>query len=69
MNEKVASFIRHIITVAAGWLLAVGIGVPEEALNSIIEGFTAIALSAIGFAGTMFWSFISKGLPSSDSAE
>lgn len=60
MNQYIASFIRHGLTVAAGYLLAKGVAVPPEAVDSVASGTTEIvgALVAYGFA--QLWSLTEK---------
>ena len=52
MNDKLSGVIRHLLTLAAGYLVAKNV-IPEELVNDLVAG--AMAVVAI------VWSVKSKG--------
>lgn len=60
MNKYITSLIRHGFTVAAGYLLAKGVAVPPEAVDSLATGTAEVVGSLLTFGGIVVWSWIEK---------
>lgn len=60
LSRYVASFVRHLITLLAGWLASMGIEAPEAAFGDLANGLTIILTTVAMFAVTMVWSVFEK---------
>lgn len=52
------SVIRHVLTAAAGWLVAIGI--PEAQVQAFADSAHPVVLAAIIYGSTQLWSLVDK---------
>lgn len=60
MDKYIGSFVRHGLTVAAGFLLAKGIAVPPEAVEQVSSGATEILGAVATYGVAQIWSLWAK---------